>query len=186
MKFMRLESERLTYRKYCLSDFAVVFDWLGNAENMKYRRGGAKNELQTREYLTQAITNADAEECTDFEYAVERKSDGALIGQGTLMNLDSIPEIGWTLHRNYFRQGYGTEIGQTMLKLAFDILGLRRVTAGCMATNRASWRLMEKIGMRREACFVKAQFNVYSGEWVDRLQYAILREEWGALCKTSL
>ena len=79
-----------------------------------------------------------------------------LIGSATLMHLPDDPEIGWTLHRNHWRHGYGIEIGKTMLKLGFDVLGLRRIIAGCNAENRASFRIMEIIGMRREAHFVKA------------------------------
>jgi len=180
MRFRELESERLYYRKFKYDDFPIVFDWSCNIENMKYRFSGPISEVETHEYLDWAISNADAEECRNYEYAAVLKADDALIGAATLMQLPENPEIGWTIHRNYWRQGYGTEIGYAMLKLGFDILGLRRIIAGCNARNRASYRIMEKIGMRREACFVKAQNgrSALNYEWCDRYQYAILREEW--------
>ena len=180
MKFIELESERLFYRKFKHDDFPVVFDWLGNVENMKYRRGEPRSESETNEYLKWAIANADAKECINYEYAVVLKADDSLIGAATLMYLPDDPEIGWTVHRNYWRQGYGTEIGDTMLKLGFDTLCLRRIIAGCNANNRGSYRIMEKIGMRREAHFIKAQHggSAFNNEWCDRYQYAILQEEW--------
>ena len=183
MKFLELESERLLYRKFNLSDFPVVYDWLGNIENMKYRRGEPRTEAETHEYLEWAISNAEAENCSNYEYTVVQKTDNSLIGAATLMHLPDDPEIGWTLHRNYWKQGYSTEIGKTMLRLGFDILNLRRIIAGCNAENRGSYRIMEIIGMRREAHFIKAQHGgtALNNKWCDRLQYAILQEEWRAI-----
>jgi RimJ/RimL family protein N-acetyltransferase len=182
MKFIGLESERLLYRKFKHDDFPIVFDWLSNPENMKYRRGEPRNESETRQYLEWAIASADAEECANYEFAVVMKADGTLIGAATLMNLPDDPEIGWTLHRDFWKQGYGTEMGKTMLRFGFGTLGLRRIIAGCNAENRGSYRIMELIGMRREACFIKAQQgnSALDSKWHDRFQYAILREEWEA------
>ena len=177
---MELESERLIYRKFCEDDFPIVFDWLGDAENMKYRYGEPRSEAETRDYIRWAISSAEADECTNYEFAVALKADNSLIGAATLMHVPENPEIGWTLHRDYWRQGYGTEIGETMLRLGFGVLGLRRVIAGCNARNRASYRIMEKIGMRREAHFIESQpgNSALNHEWCDRFQYAILRDEW--------
>ena len=179
MKFIELESERLIYRKFSHDDFSVVYDWLGNAENMKYRRE-MSSESETHDYLNWVISNAEAEDCINYEYAVVLKINNSLIGMGCLIHLPDDPEIGWTVHRNYWRQGYGTEIGKTMLKLGFDTLNLRRIIAGCNARNQGSYKIMEKIGMRREAHFIKAQQgnSVLNYEWCDRFQYAILQEEW--------
>jgi len=180
MKFIELESERLIYRKFRYDDFPVVFDWLGNLENMKYRMGEPRNESEVRGYLDWAISNSEAEKRDSYEFAVVLKSDDSLIGSATLIHLPDDPEIGWTLHRNYWRQGYGTEIGNTLLKLGFDILNLRRIIAACNAGNIGSYRIMEKIGMRREAHFIKAQQgnSALDYEWCDRFQYAVLQEEW--------
>lgn len=180
MKFIELESERLIYRKFKYDDFPIVFDWLGNIENMKYRRGEPRSESETRDYLNWAISNAEEEDCKNYEFAVILKGDNSLIGTATLMHLSDEPEIGWTLHRNYWQQGYGTEIGKAMLQFGFDTIGLRRIIAGCNARNRGSFRIMEKIGMRRDAHFIKAQHgsSALNNEWCDRFQYAILREEW--------
>ena len=180
MKFIDLESERLIYRKFREEDFSVLFDWRGNAENMKYWMSGQKNEAETREYLNWVISNAEAEDCTNYEFAVVLKTDNSLIGSAMMINLPDEPEMGWVLHRNYWRQGYGTEMGKTLLRFGFETLNLRRIIAGCNARNTGSYRIMEKIGMRREAHFIKAQrgSSLLNYEWCDRFQYAILQEEW--------
>jgi RimJ/RimL family protein N-acetyltransferase len=66
-----------------------------------------------------------------------------------------------------------------VLRVCFDQLGLRRVVAGCFAGNVASWRLMERVGMRREQHSVRDALH-RSGEWMDGYGYALLAEEWRA------
>lgn len=181
MKYIELESERLIYRKFNEKDFPILFDWASNAENMKYREEPL-NEAQAHGYLNWLISNTDAEDIVHCEYAVVRKSDNKLIGSAVLMHLSDIPEIGWTLHRDYWRQGYGTEMGKTMLRLGFDILQLHRITALCSAGNLGSFGIMEKIGMRREAHYIKSKQgnSTLNNEWCDEFLYAILQEEWVA------
>ncbi|MFL6153935.1 MAG: GNAT family N-acetyltransferase [Ornithinibacter sp.] len=86
-------------------------------------------------------------------------------------------ELGWVLDPGHHGQGYATEAVQALLGLCFGALGLRRVTAGCYAGNERSWRLMERVGMRRETHTVQEALH-RSGEWVDGLGYALLAEEW--------
>jgi len=86
-------------------------------------------------------------------------------------------EIGWCLAPAREGRGHATEAVRELLAIAFDGLGLRRVTATCFADNEPSWRLMERIGMRREARTVKDALH-RDGQWYDGLTYALLAEEW--------
>lgn len=181
MKYIELESERLIFRKFVQDDFPIVYDWLSNLENMKYRSSEPKSEKDAHDYLNWAIKCANEEECSNFRYAVVLKKNKSLIGSCELYYTDRDPAgLAWELHREYWRQGYGTEIGKTLLQLAFDTLKLHRVIADCNVLNRGSYRIMELIGMRREAHFVKSyQGNsALNHEWCDKYQYAILQEEW--------
>ena len=86
-------------------------------------------------------------------------------------------ELGWCLHPRYGGHGYATEAVEALIRLSFDALGLRRVTAGCFADNEASWRLMERLGMRRETYTVRESLH-RSGQWLDGMGYALLADEW--------
>lgn len=88
-------------------------------------------------------------------------------------------ELGWVIDPAHAGQGYATEAAAALLRICFEDLGLRRVTAQCFADNVASWRLMEKLGMRRETHTVRESLH-RSGAWLDGLAYAILAEEWRA------
>ncbi|WP_246637168.1 GNAT family N-acetyltransferase [Actinoplanes hulinensis] len=86
-------------------------------------------------------------------------------------------ELGWVLHPDHAGHGYATEAVRELLRLCFKDLGLRRVTATCFAVNEASWRLMERVGMRREFYTVRDSLH-RSGEWLDCVGYALLFDEW--------
>ncbi len=86
-------------------------------------------------------------------------------------------QLGWVIHPDQGGRGYATEAVRALLRLCFEDLGLRRVVADCFAANEASWRLMERVGMRRECHNVRDSLH-RSGEWLDGLGYALLAEEW--------
>lgn len=88
-------------------------------------------------------------------------------------------EIGWCLDPAHGGHGYATEAAAELLRIAFEDLGMHRVTALCFADNEPSWRLMERIGMRREGYHVKDSLHRELG-WVDGLTYALLAAEWTA------
>jgi len=180
MTFTPLESQRLLYRKFSHSDFPIVHDWSSNEENNRYRRTELSTEDDTRKHLQLVIDNAELETPEAYEYAVVIKATNQLIGMGCIFNISTEPELGWTLHRNHWQQGYGTEIGHTILKFGFETLNLRRIIAACNALNVASYKIMEKLEMRREAHNIKARRgnSTLGVEWCDRYQYAILREEY--------
>lgn len=88
-------------------------------------------------------------------------------------------ELGWALDPAHAGRGYATEAVRELLRVCFEDLGLRRVTANCFADNEASWRLMERVGMRREVYAVRESLHRSKG-WIDGMGYALLAEEWRA------
>ncbi|MBQ4575672.1 MAG: GNAT family N-acetyltransferase [Clostridia bacterium] len=188
MDFIKLESERLWFREYRMEDFYVFYDMLSNIENIKYRSSEPKNEDDVHGYIEWGINCANQKPCINYRYAVVLKDTGETIGSCELAFTDKDPaELAWELHRYYWKQGYGTEIGQTLLRLGFDILGLRRIIADCNTLNIGSYKIMEKIGMRREAHYIKycRGNSALNYEWCDKYLYAILQEEYFAMRKRS-
>lgn len=86
-------------------------------------------------------------------------------------------ELGWNLDPAYSGQGFATEAVRAVIGACFSQLGLRRVHAGCFAANEPSWRLMERLGMRREEHSRKTGLH-RSGEWLDGMNYGLLAEDW--------
>lgn len=86
-------------------------------------------------------------------------------------------ELGWVLDPAEAGRGYGTESVRAVIEICFTQLGLRRLVAHCFAANEPSWRLMERLGMRREAHTVRDSLHRDLG-WLDGYSYALLAEEW--------
>jgi len=86
-------------------------------------------------------------------------------------------ELGWVLDPAHTGRGYATEAVRELLRVCFEDLGIHRVVAVCFADNTESWRLMERVGMRRETHAVGDSLH-RSGEWLDGFAYALLADEW--------
>jgi RimJ/RimL family protein N-acetyltransferase len=86
-------------------------------------------------------------------------------------------EVGWVLCPAWQGRGFATESVSALLDICFGSLALHRVVAGCTVENTASWRLMERVGMRREAHTVQSGLH-RDGTWHDGYRYAMLRTEW--------
>ena len=113
--------------------------------------------------------------------------DGRVVGDLVLKIEDSWAQddaerpqqatLGWVLDPQHGGQGYATEAVAGLLRISFEHLGLGRVRADCFADNEPSWRLMERLGMRREAHTVRDALHRSRG-WVDGFSYALLADEW--------
>lgn len=114
-----------------------------------------------------------------FQIAIELKATGAMIGDCVFCPLKEDArqaEIGFSLARAYQRQGYAGEAIRRLLDYLFGELELHRVRAICDVENVASARLLERVGMRREAHFIESFW--IKGQWSSEYWYAILRREW--------
>lgn len=87
-------------------------------------------------------------------------------------------ELGWVLDPTHTGRGYATEAVRELLRYCFEDLRVHRVVASCFLDNVTSWRLMERVGMRREDHAVRESLH-RSGRWLDTVAYAILDDEWG-------
>src|SRR3984957_18467921 len=80
--------------------------------------------------------------------------------------------LGFVAHPAHQRKGYATEASRRMLEFAFTTMRLHRVIGRLEARNIASARVMEKLGMRREAHFIENEW--VKGEWQSEFVYALL------------
>ncbi|MDF2092221.1 GNAT family protein [Knoellia sp. 3-2P3] len=146
-------------------------------------------------WLTEAPTSLDAyrlafEDPARLAATVVVELDGRVVGDLMLRVEDawgqrevaeraqrSQAELGWVLDPAFEGRGYATEAVRELVRMCFEDLGLRRVVATCVAENESSWRLMERLGMRREQHAVEDALH-RSGAWLDSYGYALLANEW--------
>ena len=172
---MILETERLILRPLRPDDFEAVHSWASNPANARYMSWGPNTEEDTKTFLSIAKPGKD--------FAVVLKETEKAIGScGVYPDSDNdTGELGWILHMDHWKCGYGTELGGELIRYGFEDLKLRRIYAPCAAVNYGSYRVMERNGMRREALHVKAFFARVDKEWIDMAEYAILAEEYGSI-----
>jgi RimJ/RimL family protein N-acetyltransferase len=119
-----------------------------------------------------------AKTCVDL--AVERTSDNRVIGLlSVVSNGERQAEIGWGFAIHSRGQGFATEAARGLIAFLFEEHGFHRLFAGTIFTNERSWKLMERLGMRKEAHFVQAHVPARpGGPWIDTVRYALLASEW--------
>jgi RimJ/RimL family protein N-acetyltransferase len=83
-------------------------------------------------------------------WAVERQTDGAFVGRVGLWNPAGWPglEVGWTLARDAWGQGYATEAARTAVEWAWAVLGAEGLISIIDPGNAASIRVAERLGAR--------------------------------------
>ena len=178
---MELYTKRLRMRPYTKKDFAAVHSYGSDPETVKYVSFGPNKKRDTKDFLSHTITVNKKLPRQQYDFAIELRSDGRLIGGcGLNMREPKEAEAGWMLHKDHWNNGYATEAAMELLDFAFSTLKLNRVYSRCFALNHGSWRVMEKCGMQREAVFRKKRKlrSDPNGPWHDEYVYAILCEDW--------
>jgi RimJ/RimL family protein N-acetyltransferase len=179
MKNITIPTPRLLIRSFTSQDAQDLFDYLSTPEVYRYEPG----EPIT---IKQAYTiSADMSNNEHF-WAVELKSEKKVIGQQYFSQQEPKHlltwELGYILNPHYQQQGYGSEAAQALVEYGFTELGAHRIQAHCHPDNTASWKLLEKIGFRREGLLRK---NVYFRKddagnplWWDSFAYAKLERKF--------
>lgn len=175
-----LNTERLRLRPFTRGDVDAVHAYRGREEVARYLFDGPLSREECALAIQQRATQLGfVEEGDRIILAVERIEDGALVGEVSLIwrsQESRQGELGWIFHPDHQGRGYAREASQCMIDLAFGAADLHRVFARCDARNVGSWRLMERLGMRREAHF--REHALFKGGWDEEFYYALLRREW--------
>lgn len=173
-------TERLRLRPFRQDDLDYLADVLSRPEVVRYLyHDGLDREAAAKELGKRLTYTSITGEGGRLMLVVEAVATGEVVGDVSLgyhSRNHRSGEIGWVLHPEHHGRGYATEAARVMLRLGFEGLGLHRIVARCDARNRASIRVMERLGMRREAHLVENEY--VKGEWTDEIVYALLAREW--------
>lgn len=175
MQINEIRTERLTIRGFKGDDWGDLYEYLSDEEVLRFEPykpftgEKARQEAERRE--------------SDQRFLAVCLEDGKVIGNLYFAagEFDTW-ELGYVFNRDYWGHGYALESARGVMKYAFETLGVRRIVGMCDPSNPGSWKLLEKLGMRREAFRLK---NVYFFKdendqplWKDTYEYAILKSEY--------
>lgn len=145
-----IETDRLILRGWRAADIAPFHAMGQDPEVMRYL--GPPMTLEDARGGYDRIVARQGEQGHCF-WAIERKADGVFLGFCGLQRgydfLEGEIEIGWRLRRDAWGQGYAREAAEASLAWGWANLDTPRITAITVLANRASWGLMERLGMRR-------------------------------------
>ncbi|SHJ96125.1 Protein N-acetyltransferase, RimJ/RimL family [Clostridium cavendishii DSM 21758] len=174
-----LETDRLVLRRFSPDDWKDLHEYLSNELVVKYEPYGIYDEESSKK---EALYRSK-EECF---FAVCLKENDKLIGN-VYFNIKDPKEfltweIGYVFNPKYSKRGYATEACKRILDYGFEELNACRIVAMCNPKNINSWRVLERLKMRREGHLVKNIFFKYDEKgkpiWHDTYEYAILKNEW--------
>jgi len=173
------ETERLILRRFHVEDWKDLFEYLSKESVVKYEPYHTFTEDESRK---EALRRAGDEAFWAVCIMDNKKVIGNIYFQHQEPKDFMTWEIGYLFNPSFYGNGYATEACSTIIDYAFKNLQARRVVAMCNPLNVSSWRLLERLNMRREGHLIK---NVYfkrdkhdNPVWNDTYEYAILKEEW--------
>jgi RimJ/RimL family protein N-acetyltransferase len=175
-------TERLHLRPFTHDDLHALHAYESRPDVARYLYWEPRDLDAVRTHLDRKTTRVTLHDEGDaLDIAVTLRTDGQLIGNAVLIwtsKQHRQGEIGYILHPDHHGHGYATEAARELLRLGFEGLGLHRLVGRLDGRNTASARVLEKLGMRREAHLVHNEH--VKGEWTDEIIYAMLETEWTA------
>lgn len=174
-----IHTGRLTIREFEETDGSDLYEYLSDPQVYQYEPGDPISLKQAQYFASDMANNPNF-------WAVELRSEQKVIGQLYFKQQEPNHlltwELGYIMSPKYQHQGYGSEAAQALVEYGFTELGAHRIQAHCNPDNTASWKLLERIGFRREGLLRK---NVYfrkdeagNPQWWDSYAYAKLERKF--------
>ncbi|MGW1681852.1 GNAT family N-acetyltransferase [Saccharopolyspora sp. NPDC002376] len=175
-------TDRLLLRPFTLDNADDVWAYQRKPDVAQHLLWEARDREQTEAAVEQMTReNALTGDGDCLSLAAVLPDTGQVVGQVELVLLSQANqqgEVGYIFNPDFQGKGLATEAVRAVLRLGFEELDLHRIIGRCSAHNLASAKLMERLGMRREAHFVDSM--IIEGTWREELVYAMLQREWRA------
>lgn len=171
-------TERLHLRTLDTSDVESIFSIFSNEEVTRYWGTPLMKKLSDAEIFIEQVKEGFRNESL-LEWGIVETDSDQLIGVCAYSEWDKEnrrAEIGFAIHRNYWRKGYMTELLPDFLILGFKQLELHRIEADVDPANIASIKLLEKCGFQKEGCLQGR--HLVEGEFRDALIYGLLAPDF--------
>lgn len=173
-------TERLILRPFAPGDLEALIAIHGDERVVRYLEWGVRDRAALAGVLEEKARRTRLEREGDgLNLAAVLPETGTLVADLTLIwrsQEHRQGEVGYIVHPEHEGHGYATEGARAMLALGFDELGLHRIVGRIDGRNDASARVLERLGMRREAQLVENE--LVKGVWTDEVIYALLAREW--------
>jgi RimJ/RimL family protein N-acetyltransferase len=175
-----IKTDRLILRAFTEGDLDALHTYHQLPDVTRFLMWPPRSREETARSLRYRIDHPTIEREGDIlVLAVEHQQTGALVGDVNLSwrsEANRTGEFGFIFDPTHHGHGYAGEAAAELLRLGFEQMGLHRIIGRADARNTASARVMTRLGLRKEAHFVKNE--LVKGEWCDEVVFAMLAEEW--------
>ena len=177
-EFPELKTPRLLLRKQELKHAALLQQLRCNDEVMKFMDSDKHHDIETSEAFIGRNLESYKKK-SGFFWVITAAGSGNHMGDIILHKIDRInarAEIGYTLHPNYWGQGYMKEAMRAVISFGFYELGLHSIEANINPANEVSRGLLLKMGFVKEAYFRENYY--YNGKFLDSEIYSLLEKDF--------
>lgn len=177
-----MTTDRLIIRRFIPEDWEDLYEYLSLPDVVKYE----PYDVFTKDHcVLEVMERHEAKEKSVF-WAVCLKNSKKMIGHLYFAQNEPAEfmtwQLGYVFNPNYYGKGYATEACKRILQYGFEECYAHRIVAQLNVKNSASWRLLERLSMRRESHMIQNVFfkRTSDGEpiWNDSYSYAITSSEW--------
>lgn len=176
---MELHLQRVSLQIISKEYAQEIFNYRSDAKTNKYQTWIPKTFDEVYDFITNKVSENIDEVDTWYQLVIINKENNKVIGDIGIHFIDEDKkqvEFGCTLAKSQQGKGFAYEAVSEIMRFLFTDLNKHRITASVDPANGKSIALLERLGFRKEAHFIKSL--LIDGEWVDDAVYAILKEEW--------
>lgn len=172
------ETERLILRQFCMGDAeSCIRNWATDPEVYRYMSQEAQTPQDVYDWLSSAGEAYASLET--YYWAIVEKASGEVIGEIFVDDFgvrNSWCELDWKIGKAFWGNGHTTEAAKVIICYLLNEVGFHRVQAKCCVENRASERVMQKVGMTKDG-ILRGYFHTKDGRWSDVVMYAMLNSD---------
>jgi ribosomal-protein-alanine N-acetyltransferase len=170
-----IELEHIRLRRPTLSDAEAIFEYGSDPEVARYADWPIRTSTDG---LVESLHRRNAlwDSGAEFNWVITLLGEDPAIGGVTCCIVEDAVEVGFLLNRRYWGRGFATEAAGAVIKWALSVPSIRRIWATCDTENLASARVLEKVGLLREATLRRSivRPNI-SAEPRDAFMYSLMR-----------
>ncbi len=177
--FAEILTEHLTLRALEVSDAQRIFEYRSRPDVSRFQSWGTESADDIHLCLSELPQTEPGQPGSWYQIGIILRSSGELIGDCGFQVLATEPreaEVGIALAPEFQGQGYATEALRALLDYLVVALGKDRIYGSVDPRNDRSMKLLQRVGMRKEAQRVKSLW--FKGEWVDDAIFAVTASEW--------
>lgn len=180
---IKLETDRLIIRDNIKTDLNDLYELTSDAQAMRFMKSTKIETIrEAKRNLKISIRESKRKDRVKYYFAIIDKSTAEYVGAiGYVVeakdgNSGKVVELGYFIKKQFWNKGYVTEAGQAVMRYAFEEDNVEKIEASCLEENRASERIMMKLGLTQEGLLKKHQ--LHEGRLKNRLLYGIVKDEW--------